>query len=131
MQPNKTPKQAPGVWIEGEPPKHIRTEWFIAKLDNGDRVVLRGLPEEWSYDYKTADETFYAAKRLKCWMQFPDTDFIPVIELTPEVKFAGEAVKACKLALRDFDAGGKHHLSPEAAGSLRALLAKIEAERGE
>lgn len=39
-----------------------------------------------------------------------------------------ELVDSCKLALRDFDSGGKHHLSAEAAGSLRASIAKAERE---
>lgn len=37
-----------------------------------------------------------------------------------------EAIAACALALRDFDAGGLHHLSAEAAGELRAVLAKAK-----
>lgn len=58
----------------GEPPSWF-DEWFIAKLDNGDRVVLRKLPEEYSFDYTTADGTYFKAFRLKSWMQFPDSKF--------------------------------------------------------
>ncbi len=64
------------IWFDGEPDKIRRREWFIATLDDGVRVVLRSLPEELSYDYKTADETYYKANRIKRWMQFPDSEFI-------------------------------------------------------
>ena len=64
-------------WHPGCPDKCYGSEWFIAKLDNGEKVVLRALPEEFSYDYKTADDTYYMAIRIKCWMQFPDSEFIP------------------------------------------------------
>jgi hypothetical protein len=65
-------------WIEGEPPKPWRDEWFIALTIYGDRVVLRSLPEEYTYDYKTADETYIKAKNIKKWMQFPDSMFKPI-----------------------------------------------------
>lgn len=64
-------------WHCGAPDKTYASEWFIAKLDNGDRVVLTALPEELSYDFKTADDTYYAHARIKCWMQFPDSQFVP------------------------------------------------------
>lgn len=63
-------------WISGEPPKPWRDEWFIAKTIHGDKVVLRSLPEEWSYDYTTADHTYMISANIVCWMQFPDSDFI-------------------------------------------------------
>lgn len=66
------------VWRDGCPDKTHGTEWFIAKLDNGEKVVLRALPEEWSYDYKTADDTYYKASRVRQWMQFKDSEFIDV-----------------------------------------------------
>jgi hypothetical protein len=69
-------------WHDGEPDKIYRTEWFIAKLDNGDNVVLTALPEAFSYDYKTADDTYYRACRIKKWMQFPSSQFIPYDERT-------------------------------------------------
>lgn len=65
------------VWHNGEPPKPWRDEWFIALTIHGDRVVLRSLPEEWTYDYKTADETYIMARNIKRWMQFPDSSFKP------------------------------------------------------
>lgn len=65
----------PLMWRNGEPPKPWRDEWFIAETIYGDRVVLRSLPEEYSYDYKTADETYIKAKNIKRWMQFPDSNY--------------------------------------------------------
>lgn len=76
-------------WFPGEPPKYLRGEWFIAQLDTGERVVLRALPEEFSYDYKTADDTYYAASKIKKWMQFPDSQFLP---FEPEINKGPEPV---------------------------------------
>jgi hypothetical protein len=63
-------------WREGPPPKPWGEEWFIALTTYGDRVVLRALPEEHSYDFKTADETYIKADRIAKWMQFPDSQFV-------------------------------------------------------
>ena len=85
------------VWMAGEPPKHIRDEWFIAKTIHGDRVVLRALPEEWKYDYKTADETYMAAKNIAAWMQMPDSGYVSYVEggaVTAEAVARAEAAEA-------------------------------------
>lgn len=63
------------MWIKGVPEKHWAEEWFIAVLDNGDRVVLKALPEEYSYDFTTADATYFKSYRIKKWMQFPDSQY--------------------------------------------------------
>ena len=63
-------------WHDGEPPKPQRNEWFIAETIHGDKVCLKALPEEWTYDYKTADETYIMARNIKRWMRFPDSHFI-------------------------------------------------------
>ena len=71
-------------WRDGPPPKPWSEEWFIAITTYGDRVVLRALPEEYTYDFKTADETHIKADRIKKWMQFPDSEFIaPALSRTP------------------------------------------------
>jgi len=62
-------------WRDGAPPKPWRDEWFIAKTTYGDRVVLRSLPDDWTYDFKTADDTYIMADKIAKWMQFPDSDF--------------------------------------------------------
>lgn len=74
-QPPAVDVEAVRDWKEGTPPHPYDKEWFIALLDNEDKVVLTALPEEYSYDYKTADETYYKKHRVKKWMQFPDSEF--------------------------------------------------------
>lgn len=64
-------------WHDGLPPKPYGEEWFIAKLDDGSKVVLRELHENHSYDYTTRDETYLSAFRVVKWMQFPDSGFVP------------------------------------------------------
>lgn len=66
----------PMTWIAGAPPKPWCNEWFIAKTTFGDRVVLKALPEEYTYDFKTADDTYIKADKIVCWMQFPDSEYI-------------------------------------------------------
>jgi hypothetical protein len=63
-------------WLEGEPPHPWNQEWFIAHTIYGDRVVLKALPEEHTYDYQTADGTYMAARNIKRWMQFPDSEYV-------------------------------------------------------
>ena len=64
-----------GHWNEGAPPHPYDKEWFIAVTIYGERVVLRALSEENTYDYKTADETYMLRKNVKRWMQFPDSEY--------------------------------------------------------
>jgi len=70
----------PVAWLSmaTSPPPIWFGEWFIAKLDNGDRVVLRWLPKENSYDFTTVDETYYKLYRVTHWMQFPDSQYLPL-----------------------------------------------------
>lgn len=63
-------------WREGPPPKPWSEEWFIALTTYGDRVVLRSLPEEYTYDFTTADGTYMRADKIAKWMQFPDSQYI-------------------------------------------------------
>jgi hypothetical protein len=51
-------------------------EWFIAETVHGDRVALRSLGEESSYDYTTADHTHMKRANIKRWAQFPDSEYI-------------------------------------------------------
>ncbi len=62
-------------WRKGEPPVIYRGDWFIAKLNDNSRVVLRALYDEHSYDYETRDGTYLMAYKIKQWMQFPDDEF--------------------------------------------------------
>lgn len=75
------PPQSPSLalaegWHDGVPPKPWREEWFIAETTFNDRVVLKALPEEFAYDFKTADETYIKKDKIKRWMQFPDSGYI-------------------------------------------------------
>ena len=51
------------------------SEWFIAKLKNGEYAALKALPEEYSYDYCTNDGTYYTNDWVVGWMQTPDTEY--------------------------------------------------------
>jgi hypothetical protein len=87
------------TWGNGEPPKWF-SEWFIAVLDNGTKAVLRRLPKEFSYDYTTADETYFKAFRIKKWMQFPESEFVDLNAL-PDVRELVEQVELAKIYLED------------------------------
>lgn len=65
----------PVAWHDGAPPKPWADEWFIAETIYHERVVLRSLPEEYTYDFKTADETYIKAANIKRWMQFPESEY--------------------------------------------------------
>ena len=71
------------IWHKGHPNHVYGSEWFIAITVWGDKVVLKELPEEYSYDYTTADETYIKRDKIKKWMQFPNSNFIPYCT-TPE-----------------------------------------------
>ena len=95
------------VWMDGEPPLPHRDEWFIAETIHGDRVVLRALPEEWTYDYTTADGTRMAAKSIRRWMQFPDSEYLPAHCSSPvsaEVTDDGECQALIKVWQEQFAA---------------------------
>ena len=64
------------LWNDGFPPKPFCGEWFIAETTYGDKVVLTALPEEYTYDFRTADETYIMKDKIKRWMQFPTSAFI-------------------------------------------------------
>jgi hypothetical protein len=63
-------------WRDGAPPHPWDKEWFIARTTFGDRVALTALPEEYSYDFKTADGTYLKREVIAAWMQFPDSEYV-------------------------------------------------------
>lgn len=81
VQIEMTTREEDAKWVDGYPPKPWAEEWFIAITIYGDRVVLRSLPEEYTYDFKTADETYIKRENIKCWMQFPDSNYVPFASL--------------------------------------------------
>jgi hypothetical protein len=82
-----------GEWIDGVPPHPYDKEWFIAKTTYGDKVVLTALPEEYAYDFKTADDTYIKADKIKCWMQFPDSEYKQCTAPAPSLCTAEEAAE--------------------------------------
>ena len=69
------------------------SEWFIAKLKNGEYAALKALPEEYSYDYRTNDGTYYTKDWVVGWMQTPDTEYRPNVK-TPATNAAIAGIKA-------------------------------------
>jgi len=74
--PKVTEEDEPARWIEGAPKSPWADEWFIAVTTYGDRVVLIALPEDYSYDFKTADDTYIKRDKIQKWMQFPDSEYL-------------------------------------------------------
>ena len=64
-------------WVKGYPKSFYAEEWFIAIKANGDRVVLKALPENYSHDFTTADGTYMKKENVKFWMQLPDSQYLP------------------------------------------------------
>jgi hypothetical protein len=64
------------LWRDGPPPHPWKLEWFIARTIHGERVVLRALEEDHSYDYTTADGTYMKERNITKWAQFPDSEYI-------------------------------------------------------
>lgn len=82
-------------WLLGSPNKFRAAQWFIAETTYRDRVVLKSLPEEWSYDFTTADGTYLKAEVVERWMPFPDSQYThpsPLLAAAPEMKEALEAL---------------------------------------
>lgn len=65
------------VWYSGSPPFPQDQEWFIALTKYGDKVILRALPEDYAYDYTTADHTYMKRENVIRWRQFPDCEYLP------------------------------------------------------
>lgn len=74
------------------------SEWFIAKLKNGEYAALKALPEEYSYDYRTNDGTYYTRDWVVGWMQTPDTEYRPNVK-TPATDRIVAGIKADGVAL--------------------------------
>ena len=90
----------PEGWIAGTPPRVYASEWFIAKLRDGSKVVLRALPEGYSPDFKTADDTYYKKEQVVFWMQFPDSEFIGFFPNNEDVPILVERLRRAIAELR-------------------------------
>ncbi len=75
-------------------PQHgfYASEWFIAKLKNGQYAALKALPDEYSHDYRTNDGTYYTKDWVVGWMQTPDTEYRPNVK-TPTTDAALAAIR--------------------------------------
>lgn len=71
------PEHVMFAWNEGYPKSFYAEEWFIAKTIYGDKVVLKALPEEYTYDFTTADsgELSYAVNG-NAWFCHEDLEFV-------------------------------------------------------
>lgn len=108
------PIPAAGPWIDGSPPKPWCSESFLAQTACGNKVVLSPLPEEYSYDFQTADGTHMMRGNITKWAQLSTSDFVDY-DGKPEAEqpapIASEPVTLGAVAvLRDDGDGG---LKPE------------------
>lgn len=71
------PLFAASQWREGAPPHPWDKEWFLAGLTDGSYAVLRPLPEDFTYDFTTADETYLMRHKVKRWAQLSDSNYMP------------------------------------------------------
>lgn len=83
------------MWEDGAPKNKLFEEWFIARLDNGEKVVLKRLPAEFSYEFRTADDTYYSEFRVAKWMPFPESEFF-----SPTALALFEALEAAKAKIK-------------------------------
>ncbi|WP_164897092.1 MULTISPECIES: MazG-like family protein [Sinorhizobium] len=111
-------------WYDGAPGKPWAEEWFIAETTWGDRVVLTALPEEWTYDFKTADDTYIKADKIKRWMQFPDSQYISPAPADTD------AAQSESGAFDTIVAARKAYVDAGAAYNARLEFVRAERERG-
>lgn len=100
--PNGDPENENIGWHDGVPSKPWADEWFIAETTYGYRVVLTALPEEFTYDFKTAEHTYIKADKIKRWMQFPDSQYLPPASPPPA---SAEVIERLVKALQNIRAG--------------------------
>lgn len=124
-------EDAQPVWVDGVPTKHHAKEWFIAETTFGDRVVLTALPEEYTYDFKTADETYIKADRIKRWMPFPDSQYLFPHPAPDALRVAVEAFMPTNIDLTNTNLRDDQVLPCDVTvGELRAISAALQAEQG-
>lgn len=96
------------------------TPW---RLDHAGLIVLGTPPKSWK-------PTPQHPQFIICQPHlYVSTDREEQKEIAALIAASPTMYAALELALRDFDAGGKHHLSAEAAGAVRAALSLARGER--
>lgn len=112
-------------------PQHgfYASEWFIAKLKNGQYAALKALPEEYSHDYRTNDGTYYTKDWVVGWMQTPDTEYRPNVK-TPTTDAALAAIQAqgVEKAASALDALSAQAASATTQANFRAAAVYLRAE---
>lgn len=68
---------AAGPWIDGSPPAPWDDEWFLASTIYGHKIALKPLPEEYAYDFTTADGTYMMRASIKMWAQLSTSQYVP------------------------------------------------------
>ncbi|MBP6954494.1 MAG: hypothetical protein KBC45_08735 [Pseudomonas sp.] len=82
--PRETDQQpAAGVWRDGEPPHPWKCEDFLAQMKEGRLVVLSPLPEEYTYDYTTADGTYVMRTSIRRWAQLSTSNYVQPEQTAP------------------------------------------------
>jgi hypothetical protein len=69
----------PFQWVVGAPPHPWDDEWFLARTIHDDLVVLRPLPQEFTYDFTTADSTYFMRASIKQWAQLPESEYVAYV----------------------------------------------------
>ncbi len=116
------------LWHGGFPPHPWDKEWFIALTTYGDRVVLKALPEEYTYDFKTADDTYIKKEKIAKWMQFPDSNYIaleqPLLELDAAKEIVRQIIEVCCFSETNWKGGAsqKNAVIQAKAEKLMGLL---------
>lgn len=73
---SKPAEQAAGCWRDGAPEHPWDSEWFLAETVHGEYVALKPLPDDFSYDFTTADGTYTKRSNIKRWAQLSDSSYI-------------------------------------------------------
>lgn len=71
---------AAGPWIDGSPPAPWDDEWFLAATISGNKIVLKPLPQEYAYDFATADGTYMMRASVRKWAQLSTSQYVPCDE---------------------------------------------------
>ncbi len=95
-------------WNAGYPTDFHGEEWFLARLKDGCIAVLTALPEDWSHDFKTADETYYTKDWVVRWAQFPTSEYrTPLEDAAKEITALQSRATAAEQKLQQATAEGE------------------------
>ena len=82
QEENTKLKEVAIEWNEGFPKQHFfdgdranEREWFLAVLKGGGIVALTSLPENYTYDFKTAEDTYIMKELVTKWSLLPGSQW--------------------------------------------------------